>query len=161
MVDEDGDEIGRAECVTLPQGFMAGLGSATWCTEPGCPAAVLRNRRLAFHFVIVEHVEAHPFEVGNARRQKRSAPTTPRRSKTAHADFLITLSSSLARPGRTPPGQSTVFTAREPARGRGGDMSRKRPPRRYRGRRHRPSLFPSIRADGAPSFPNLSVPSRG
>jgi hypothetical protein len=47
---------------------------------------------------IVEHVEAHPFEVGNALRQTRSAPTTPRRSKMAHADFLITLSSSPARP---------------------------------------------------------------
>ena len=44
MVDDDGDEIGQAERVALPQGFMAEFGSATLCTEPGCPAAVLRRR---------------------------------------------------------------------------------------------------------------------
>jgi hypothetical protein len=46
-----GDEIGQAERVTLPQGFMAELRERDLCAEPGCPAAVLRNRRLAFHFV--------------------------------------------------------------------------------------------------------------
>jgi hypothetical protein len=51
MVDDDGDKIGQAEPVTMPQGFMAKLGERDLGAEPGCPAAVLRNRRLAFHFV--------------------------------------------------------------------------------------------------------------
>jgi hypothetical protein len=50
-------------------------------------------RHICITLRIVEHAEAHLFEVGNARRQKRSAPTTPRGSKTAHADFLTILSS--------------------------------------------------------------------
>jgi hypothetical protein len=78
------------------------------------PRAGLPGRGLAQQAVgvpprIVEHVAAHPFEVRNARRQKRSAPTTPRASKTAHADLLITLSGT-AR-------QCAVFTEREPAGG--------------------------------------------
>jgi hypothetical protein len=51
---------------------------------------------------------------------KRWAPTTPRGSKTAHADILIISSSPSARRRPAPPGQSTVFTEREPAGGRGG-----------------------------------------
>ena len=35
---------------------------------------VCANRRLAFHFVSSKHAEAHPFEVGNARRQQAFGP---------------------------------------------------------------------------------------
>ena len=36
--------LARPNAPRCPQGFMAEFGSATLCTEPGCPAAVLRRR---------------------------------------------------------------------------------------------------------------------
>jgi hypothetical protein len=57
----------------------------------GLPGRRLAKQTVGVPLCIVEHVEAHLLEVGSARRQKRSAPTTPRGSKTAQADFLIIL----------------------------------------------------------------------
>ena len=81
--------------------------------ESALPGPGHSQREVAVPLRVVEHVEAHRFEVGNARRQKRSAPMTQRGSKTALADFLFILSSSPARCHPTPLRQSTVFTERE------------------------------------------------
>jgi hypothetical protein len=79
-------------------GLHDGTRERALCAEPGCPAAV-----------------------GNARRQKRLAATTPRGSKTAHADFLITLSSSLARRAAHHRGTPQYSESETPLVGRGGD----------------------------------------
>jgi hypothetical protein len=47
-----GTGSGMPERVTLHQSFTAELGSASRAREPGCPAAVLRNMRLAFDFAL-------------------------------------------------------------------------------------------------------------
>jgi len=84
------------------------------CAEPGCPAAVSRNRRLAHQFVSSKTPKRIPSRLGMRGASKRSVPATPRGSKTAHADFLMVLSSAPAPPQPTPAGQSTAFTARQP-----------------------------------------------
>jgi hypothetical protein len=80
----------------------------------GLPGGGLPQQAIGAPARIVEDAEAHPFELGMRGARKRSAPATPRGSKTAHADFLMVLSSAPTPPQPTPAGQSTVFTAREP-----------------------------------------------
>jgi hypothetical protein len=68
-VHEDGDEIGHAERVTLHHGFMAEPGSATLAPSRAAGPR-LPQRAVNIALRIVEHPEAHPFEVGNAERQQ-------------------------------------------------------------------------------------------
>jgi hypothetical protein len=124
----------------------------------GLPGRDLAQQAVRVPPRIVEHVEAHPFEVGNASACKRSAAMTPRGSKTAHADFLVIPSSSPARPGPTPPEQSTLFTERERARGRGGDDA---PAKRLIGDAVIGAFGVSVDPLTALPSPKPSVPSRG
>jgi hypothetical protein len=121
MVDDD--EVGHAERVTLPRALWRNSGART-VRRAGPPGRGLAQQAVGVPLRVVAHAEAHPFEVGMRGASKRSAPTTAGGSKTAHANFLITLSSSPPPPGPTPPGQSTVFTEREPTRASGPLRSR-------------------------------------
>jgi hypothetical protein len=83
MGDDDGDEIGLAERATLPSRLHGGSLERDRCAERGCPAPVLRNRRLAFRFVSSSTPRRIPSRSGMRGASKRSAPTTPRGSKAA------------------------------------------------------------------------------
>ncbi len=104
MVDDDGDEIGHAERVTLDQGFMAELGSATCapsraavprsCATGGWrPTSYRRARR-----------GAHPFEVRNARHQQAFGAGDAARIEDGPRRLRDHPSSSPARSRLTPRG---------------------------------------------------------
>jgi hypothetical protein len=81
MVDHHGDEIGHAEHVTRIRALWRNSGARP-LRRAKLPGRGLAQQAVGVPPRIVEHAEAHPFEVGNTGASKRSVPTTPRGSKT-------------------------------------------------------------------------------
>jgi hypothetical protein len=98
MVDDDRNEIGHAERVTLHQGFTAELGSATCAASRAARPRSDATAGCRCTLGIVERADAYLWRLGMRSTAKRPAPTTPRGSKTAHADFLNILKGVRAGP---------------------------------------------------------------
>jgi hypothetical protein len=142
MLDDDGDEIGDAERVTLHQGFIAKLGGDL-CAEPGCPLGSCATGDWRFvssstpRRILRGRESAPPASVRPRRRradQRRPAPTD--QGARAGSCSANTAECPGVRGGAAPKGRK--------------GWPGKPPDRRCRDRRQRPpSRFPSIRADGA------------